>query len=1073
MDTSVDSNEAKPAYDLAKFIENPIDFLNEHFVDEYSLAGIEALIAEVNAEMRKQDRRLMELIKEKAISGEMAHERFEKLQCATNDLIAQLAEIRIPTMRGEQSLKILTADIRALNRAKHNICNTITNLKRILMLSTMLESLREKAKNRKYNEAAGLAVVVRELYQLVTPLREAPPVVRLLTSCNNVINNLKQQITEDLEIMLALNTTHSISAPLELDEVCRCADGIDESIRKHIASKYAAHITQSYEAMFSISVDLKNIDNLNERFAWLRRAITDFDELYGAGVPEHWHIQATGAWAFFEACRNQVVATLTSAKDPFDASLILTSLLRCKEFEQELDYRLSNYGDTPEPIERHAVEYPEAVPEPAPAPTAAAVEQRKSLKGVLSRCFENYLGPWVAKEESQLEVLYNKIVSLTDDTVIMHVLRSAKELFSAINVRLKAVLAVSNEQTLFEMSMVFRRVIAKYQAHLQERLAKIEKHAPLAAVAKKGGLIIATCDYAIEMVEHLNDEIVDTIAPAYKEQVNCGPEKGAQPRRGQPCRAEKINVTKAAAVKRLIDESCKFAPITPNVAAPFKNLEQRILEVIKLTIEHLPAGYLHYVTNKVTRGAMLHVKTTVFSLASATEGYCQQLLLDSYSLQKLLLESVKVMVDPLPLGYLEATSAEMDKLQTLLKVLNSPSSPLEAFDGGLARHCGRMLRSDAGGERRQLHPGGDRPGPGDPPQKVDHINATAIATTIRGSVVLEPQQLGQALPGLGALAVLLVLLREAAAEVGVEAAAQLPQLRLHVLRVDGDGLQQPDQVQQLAVVLVAVELAHQDGVLLLQRARPAVVVQHDHAAQVAAQLAQVLDVGALELGAPVAVEAADHGEAPAVGDVGRHGVGVVGPEDDLVVVDELAEETVRVGALLDLPAGAAVVLELGHHLVQVDHESGQVRRVVELADVRQQGTLLLREHGGRDFHHVVPATLQHRRHLHVALALLAEMGEQVADQHQRGAAEDSQRHNRHGVRLLVGVISFGVALVLFVFAVSCSCMVTAGCRSVAACHLIVVHCAFRYSRATSTLFSCDRLPAPRAVILGGRKTAVP
>ncbi|GBE62563.1 vacuolar sorting-associated 53 A-like protein, putative [Babesia ovata] len=666
----MDGIEEAPRYDLAKFVDNPVEFLNEHFTDECNFADIDALIAEVKGEMRQQDCKLMEVINDKAISIEMAHERFEKLQCATNDLIAQMAEIQIPTMRGEQSLKILTADIRALNHAKNNICNTITNLKRILMLSTMLESLRENAKNRKYNEAAGLAVVVRELYQLVTPLREAPPVVRLLTACKTVTNNLKQQVTEDLEIMLALGTAQKyMDTPLELEEVCKCADAIDEGIRQHIATKYAQYVTKSYETMFSTTFDLKTLDNINERFAWLRRTINEFDELYGTGVPEFWRIQATGAWAFFEACRSQVVAALTSSKEQLDANIILTSLLRCKEFEQELDYRLSNYDDTPRSVDRQAIEFPEAVPSPPPQTDAPANEQRKPLKGVLSRCFENHLGPWVANEEVQLDVLYQKIVSNGDDAIIMHVLRSAKELFSAISVRLKAVLAVSSEQTLFEMSMVFRRSIGKYQVHLQDKLSKVEKHAPLQKVFKQCGFITATCDYVTEMLEHLNDEIVEAIAPAYKERVHFNAEK------------EKINVTKSKAVKRLVDESCKFAPITPNVVAPLKSLEERVVQVITLTVDHLPQAYLHYVTNKVTRGAMAHLKTTIFSLASVTEGYCQQLLLDSYSLQKLLLETVKTLVDPLPLGYLEATSSEMDKLQTLIKVLNSAASHTDAFEG--------------------------------------------------------------------------------------------------------------------------------------------------------------------------------------------------------------------------------------------------------------------------------------------------------------------------------------------------------------------------------------------------------
>ncbi|EDO08716.1 putative vacuolar protein sorting-associated protein 53 [Babesia bovis T2Bo] len=672
---------AKPGYDLEKFIDNPIDFLNEHFVDESSIGGLDALIVEVNEEIRRQDRKLLDVVKEKAISGELAHERFEKLQCATNDLIAKMAEIQVPTMRGEQSLKLLTADIRALNRAKSNICKTITHLKRILMLSTMLDSLRERAKIRKYDETAGLALVVRELYQLVSPLREASPVVRLLTKCNSILDDLKQQIVEDIEGIMGIGTTQSnLQVDVELHDICKCADSIDDSVRKQIATKYANYVRRGYEKAFSSSFDLKVLENISERFAWLRRTINEFDEKYSSDVPEHWDIQASGAWAFLDCCKNQVVASLTNAPNAIEASVILTTLLRCKEFEQELEYRISNYVTESQKVNRPSVEYPEVVP--AESDSDIRKEPRKSLKGALSRCFENHLGSWVSSEEVQLEELYNRIISSKEDAVIMLVLRSAKELFSAISVRLKAVLAVSCEQTLFEMSMVFRRIIGKYQSHLQGRASSIEKGATLTTLAKQGGYIIATCDYATEMIEHLYDEIQEAIVPAYKEQINFTKEK------------EKINATKASVVKRLVDESCKFSPITPNIVAPLKKLELRVMDVIKTTIEHLPPGYLQYMTNKVTRGAMAHLKETIFSLDNATEGYCQQLLLDSYSLQKLLLESVKALVDPLPLGYVETTTAEMNKLQALLKVLNSPDASLGVFDALLIENGGCCTREE-------------------------------------------------------------------------------------------------------------------------------------------------------------------------------------------------------------------------------------------------------------------------------------------------------------------------------------------------------------------------------------------
>lgn len=272
-------------------------------------------------------------------------------------------------------------------------------------------------------------------------------------------------------------------------------------------------------------------------------------------------------------------------------------------------------------------------------------------------------------------ICYNGI-----DDVIMHVLRSAKELFTAISVRLKAVQALSSEQTLFEMSSVFERIIQKYQLYLQDRLDKLDKTLALPIIANKSGHIIATCDYCIESLEHLHDEVVETIAPVYRELMKFGAEKGTFHTHVGHDYAEKFIVTKSDAVKRFLDESCKFAPIKASSASPLKDLQERVMEAINLAVEHLPPCYLHYVTNKVTRGAMSHLKNAIFSLGCVTEGYCQQLLLDSYSLHKLLTEGMHAVVDPLPLGYMDAVASDVDKIQTLIKVLNSPERDAETFE---------------------------------------------------------------------------------------------------------------------------------------------------------------------------------------------------------------------------------------------------------------------------------------------------------------------------------------------------------------------------------------------------------
>ncbi|XP_953772.1 uncharacterized protein TA16785 [Theileria annulata] len=699
------------SYDLNKLLENPVGFLNENFPDEYSFYAIDSLISQLDDEIRAHDASLIRLFEDKAVAGDRVHERFENLQLVTNKLEAKISEIKDQSKKGESSLKLLSSDIRALHNAKINICDTIVTLKRILMFSHMLDDLSKHAKERSYAEASAHVVVLKELRNSLNPLKKSPSVCKLLSSCDSLLHKLREQIVEDLEHKLRLKMLDAqlVEQQLQLDKLCLCADLLDETIRESISNKYSQHLKNLYENNFYHSFDLKTVDNLNHRFSWFRRTLNEYNEGVGLQIPMNWYIYEKSAIAFVQSLKSQlivnfsyfenfIIEVLNESHQSLSANSLVSCLLRCREFEDELENKFrQNYSkaisENKDKVKAaDSVEFPEVLSE---VNEEEKVGKQPELGRMLSSCFENYLGPWIASEESQLDDLLSRIISDTDSS-IMFVFVSARELFSSINARLQVTMTISSEQALYEMFLVFRKIIAKYQQHLSGRFALVKRTTDLELLAKITGNTIATADYCLEMIDKLSDEIRDNISHTYSGLITFTNEK------------EKISAVKSDSFKLLLDFMCTFLPYSTeanlDVSGPsdllLKN-ENLIIKRLEVSTKYLPSVYLYHITNKISRNALAHFKDFIFSLNSVTEVLTQQLLLDTFELRRFLTDKLKELLVTLPQGmvysvfsYMESILNEIDKIESMIKVLTTPNNCKESFEGFLTENGGPCTQQE-------------------------------------------------------------------------------------------------------------------------------------------------------------------------------------------------------------------------------------------------------------------------------------------------------------------------------------------------------------------------------------------
>ncbi|CAK0813866.1 unnamed protein product [Prorocentrum cordatum] len=449
-----------------------------------------------------------------------------------------------PAEQSEELVSDVCRDIKSLDIAKRNLTLTVTALKRLVMLVTALEQLRTQASCRQYDEAAGLIHAVEELAGHFLELRHVARVADLLERKAGVLGDLRQQLLDDYASLLGG------AARQDLPEgwgaaAASCVDALGPSMRREVVTQFCLRILEDYKEIFQPPKEASQLETAERRYAWLKRAVRDYEERHAHTFPSEWRVQCGLCMHFCHVTRQHLVEVLSMTSHMVDPELMVRVLRKSIDFENELA-RKYPADERPAPAEKSGaastaglgLKYPDAMGKARPAAVADDGEDAEfapRFKGIISECFDAYLGTWVRHEERQLLEEMSRGTAPGADEVIEQgggdeedddgsfepklLYKSATTLFASMKGSMTKCAGFSTHNTLFDVFQVFRKAMSQYTDRLEKQLPKVTS-APLEARdVQRVCCVIGTAEYCDETLPQLADSLLQVIDPSFEEKV--------------------------------------------------------------------------------------------------------------------------------------------------------------------------------------------------------------------------------------------------------------------------------------------------------------------------------------------------------------------------------------------------------------------------------------------------------------------------------------------------------------------------------------------------------------------------
>ncbi len=149
------------------------------------------------------------------------------------------------------------------------------------------------------------------------------------------------------------------------------------------------------------------------------------------------------------------------------------------------------------------------------------------FKGCISECFEPYLKSYSESEERKILESIETAMQNGDklETIDFTIFGSSLHLFKSIKGSLKRCISFSTSKALFDLHITFKNVFRHYsrllKRHLPNKLGSEQEKIVLTDEQEaKACIVINTCEYCLETVPGLHNQIQEKIDEQYKSKVD-------------------------------------------------------------------------------------------------------------------------------------------------------------------------------------------------------------------------------------------------------------------------------------------------------------------------------------------------------------------------------------------------------------------------------------------------------------------------------------------------------------------------------------------------------------------------
>lgn len=514
-----------------------ISYINTHFPTESSLTDLDPHIEKLRAELVSMNEEILSSIREHALINLDIQKQVAASRQTTENILKDVASIREKAEASEELVYDMCKDIKSLDIAKKNLTFSISALKKFQMMITAIEQLRDYCEKREYKSVANLISVIDQFFVEFKKYEAVSQIQELSKERDAIIRELKLQIIEDFT---AFGQGTNTFPQTTMQEACILVEALGMKFRDEIVGLISKVVINPYNDEFSKSENAK-LDVIERRYPWIQRKLKDIDAKYQGVFPHYWGIKCFILNEFCGVTRVHVTEILERQALSSNVDSVLKALQATLKFEQkifkEMRKEYGRYLEGGKKKEEDDVE--EIIEEASPdlmnkfhmEPTAKefVINSLPRFKGSISNSFEQYMRPYVEKEEIELKDSIRKLVSIDeyDPSSAEKIFNSSLMMFNNFKQVLKRAANYSRTQTMFDIFNVFKRSLRFYSEELLIKMDKEEKMRQKEEGAYETFVCLAvnTAEYCKETVNGLADTVRQYLDSPFNEKVDMSNEE--------------------------------------------------------------------------------------------------------------------------------------------------------------------------------------------------------------------------------------------------------------------------------------------------------------------------------------------------------------------------------------------------------------------------------------------------------------------------------------------------------------------------------------------------------------------
>ncbi|XP_067931939.1 vacuolar protein sorting-associated protein 53 homolog [Watersipora subatra] len=705
---------------------NAVDYINTLFPTEQSLVNIDDVVKNIRGKIRALDGEIRDVVREQKTAGDDGKESLEEAQLAIQELFSRIKDIKMRSEKSEEMVREITRDIKQLDHAKRNLTCSITTLNHLHMLVGGVDSLASMTIQRHYGEVAQLLQAVLNVLEHFESYMHLPQVRQLSEKVQTIKSNLSTQVVNDFkDAFEGPNSKYGPGNSTLLADACKVIDVLDPKVKMELLSWFIKLQLSEYLVLFGDNQDVAWLDKIDRRYAWIKRALVEFEEKHGKLFPESWEVSERICVQFCNITRAELSKVMSRRLVDIDVKLLLFAIQRTTAFEQLISKRYT--GVTLKPVKPFTqaappVESPSDSLNPFLQKEEPEVEEEKQTSfspfaGIIAKCFETHLNIYIESQDRLLSELMERFVSdmktykvpeISTSSEENNILPSCADLFVYYKKCMRQCSELSNGEPMINLTRTFQKYLREYANRiLMCSLPKVPIQSTLGtagsliqSILKEGDsykfseeeqrqccIMLCTAEYCMETSQQLEEKLKEKTDTQLSAQISLSTEQDLF--HGVIAHVILLLVQDLeSACEPALHAMSKFSWNTIETVGDQSNYITSIVGHLKSSIPTIRlslSSSRKYYTQFCIKFANVFMPKFMSSLYKCkpinTVG-AEQLLLDAHSLKTALLDlpSMGSKVNrKAPVSYTKIVVKGMSRAEMVLKVVMSPHDHQQAF----------------------------------------------------------------------------------------------------------------------------------------------------------------------------------------------------------------------------------------------------------------------------------------------------------------------------------------------------------------------------------------------------------